>query len=307
MKLYVIGNGFDIAHGLPCKFSDFYNFLKLNRQDVLREMEDFYYIESDSDLWSDFEAGLERDIIYDKLTETIGENSPCIASDDFRDRDWYNAQIQIEDDCDQLLELIRSGFEEWIRSLKTHNISPCYNIEEGAKFFTFNYTEILETVYKISTSDILHIHNKVGENLIFGHGKNSSEFNVKEALYGDEKANLTCDEFGNIESNEVGHEQFAESAVEAFYIKMKKDTAAVINHQKTFFDNLYGVNEVHVLGHSYNEIDFPYFEEIASSIKNNTNWFLSYFSDIDRESAEAMMQNLGVGDNFITYYKATND
>ena len=22
-KLYIIGNGFDIAHGLPCKYSDF--------------------------------------------------------------------------------------------------------------------------------------------------------------------------------------------------------------------------------------------------------------------------------------------
>lgn len=27
MKLYIIGNGFDIAHGIPSKYSDFMNFV----------------------------------------------------------------------------------------------------------------------------------------------------------------------------------------------------------------------------------------------------------------------------------------
>lgn len=54
MKLYIIGNGFDIGHGIPCKYSDFYTYLERNREDVLEEMGQYYYVDSDSELWSDF-------------------------------------------------------------------------------------------------------------------------------------------------------------------------------------------------------------------------------------------------------------
>ena len=71
MKLYIIGNGFDIGHGIPCKYSDFYTYLESNREDVLEEMEQYYYVDSDSELWSDFERGLEEGICYDSLADII--------------------------------------------------------------------------------------------------------------------------------------------------------------------------------------------------------------------------------------------
>ena len=56
-KLYVIGNGFDLHHGLPCGYADFRAWLQVNRPDVHRELIRLYG-ESDSDLWRDFEKGL---------------------------------------------------------------------------------------------------------------------------------------------------------------------------------------------------------------------------------------------------------
>jgi hypothetical protein len=82
MKLFILGNGFDIGHGIACKYSDFGNYLEANREDVLKAMQKFYYTGSDSELWSDFETSLESDIDYDSLTEIIGENTPNFASDD---------------------------------------------------------------------------------------------------------------------------------------------------------------------------------------------------------------------------------
>lgn len=107
MKLFVIGNGFDRGHNIPCLYSDFYNYLNENRGDILDIMEKFYSVEKNSDLWSDFEKSLEKDINYDSLSEIIGENTPNFASDDFRDGDWYDAQIYVEQECDELLESIR--------------------------------------------------------------------------------------------------------------------------------------------------------------------------------------------------------
>jgi len=87
MKLAVIGNGFDIRHGIPCKYSHFQKYLNNNREDILEVMEKFYYTGEDSELWSDFETSMERDINYDSLSKIIGENSPNLGSDDFRDGD----------------------------------------------------------------------------------------------------------------------------------------------------------------------------------------------------------------------------
>lgn len=300
MKLFVIGNGFDRGHDIPCLYSDFYNYLNENRDDILEIMEKFYSIEKDSDLWSDFEKSLEKDINYDSLSEIIGENTPNLASDDFH-KELSDAQIYVEQECDELLENIRSGFEEWIESLDVLQVSKKYKLDMSAYFITFNYTDVLERIYKIPVSNILHIHNKVGEELIFGHGKKSEDFDVKEALYGDENAYLSKDEYGNIESSEIGHERFAEDEVRAFYDKMRKHTEEVIQNNSDFFNNLSTIEEVFVLGHSYNEIDLPYFRKIAESINDNAKWVLCYYSDEDKENAKKLMEEIKVTENLQEY------
>lgn len=301
MNLFIIGNGFDISHGIPCKYSDFYNYLSDNRDDILETMGKFYYVGNDSELWSDFEMSLEKDIDYGSLSEIISENVPNLGSDDFRDRDWYDAQIYIEKKCDELLEDIRSGFEEWIESLENSRIRKRYRLDRSAKYITFNYTDVLEQVYKIISSNILHIHNKVGEVLVFGHGKKSEEFNVREALYGDENAYLSTDEDGNIESSEVGHEKFAENAVCAFYDKMRKNTEEIIQNHSDFFRGLSDTDEITVLGHSYNDIDLPYFRKIAKSVGKKTKWTLYYYSDNDKINAKKTMTDIGITENLQEY------
>ncbi|PIE46537.1 MAG: hypothetical protein CSA42_07990 [Gammaproteobacteria bacterium] len=301
MKLYILGNGFDINHGIPCKYPDFYNYLKQNRNDVLEVMEKYYYVDSDSELWWKFECNLEENISYESLVDIIGEYTPNFMSDNFRDGDWYDAQIYIEQDCDDLLKHIRSGFEDWINSLRISNLKKKYQLDMTACFITFNYTEVLEKVYGISTSNILHIHNKVGEKLVFGHGKRSENFNVKKALYGDEQAFLYIDEDGNVESNEVGHEQFAEHAVCAFYDKMRKHTEDILPIQRGFIKRIENIDEIIILGHSYNEIDFPYFEEVTNYVTDSTKWTLCYFSDEDKQFAEQMVEQLTIQKNLVHY------
>lgn len=295
MKLFVIGNGFDISHGIPCGYANFYDYLKENKVDTLNVMEKFYNVDSSSDLWSDFENSLEANIIYDELTEIIFENVPNVASDDFSDSSWYDAQISIKQECDELLKSIRYGFEEWIASLNTFKINKVYKLDRSACYITFNYTDLLERKYNISPSNILHIHNKVGEELIFGHGKSSADFKVRQALYGDENAFLNIDENGNIESSSVvGHERFAENAVLTFYDKMRKKTEDVIQQHSSFFKSISEVDEVLILGHSYNEIDLPYYEKIAESVDKKARWILYYYSEKDKENAEKVMRQIGV-------------
>lgn len=305
MKLFILGNGFDLGHRIPCKYSDFYNYLSENRDDILEAMKAFYYVESDSDLWSDFETSLEKEIIYDSITDIIGENVPNFASDDFRDSDWYDAQISVEQECEKLLKNIRTGFEEWITSLETSEVKKSYSLSKSDYYITFNYTDILECTYRIPVDRILHIHNKVGQELIFGHGKKHEDFNVKQALYGSENEYLTIDEDGNVESGEVGHEKFAENAVCSFYDMMRKPTEKIIESNSEYFNELKNIDEIVVLGHSYNEIDLPYFRKLFDIKSNSIKWTLYYFSETDKQSAQKIMQELKIDKDLIAYKHCT--
>ena len=55
MKLYVIGNGFDLWHDVPTRYSQFYEFAK----ETLDEIEDYYSCGMmQSAPWHDFESSL---------------------------------------------------------------------------------------------------------------------------------------------------------------------------------------------------------------------------------------------------------
>lgn len=57
-RLLVIGNGFDLNHGLPTRFSDFRDYLKANHPDDLRYIEDNLADGDPDAFWSDVETWL---------------------------------------------------------------------------------------------------------------------------------------------------------------------------------------------------------------------------------------------------------
>ena len=57
-KLYIIGNGFDIHHGLKTGYCDFHKWLQHQKDySSVEEMECFFAVE---DLWRNFEENLGR-------------------------------------------------------------------------------------------------------------------------------------------------------------------------------------------------------------------------------------------------------
>ncbi len=54
--LYIIGNGFDKAHGLPSGYWDFRTWLEVHNQELLYDIKDIWT--NSTQLWSDFERSL---------------------------------------------------------------------------------------------------------------------------------------------------------------------------------------------------------------------------------------------------------
>lgn len=84
---------------------------------------------------------------------------------------------------------LEETFQNWIREvqilIKISSIFPKSGLrklfkEEDAMFFSFNYTKTLEKIYDIK--DVTHIHNQVGEKLIFGHGESDVSYGADSML-----------------------------------------------------------------------------------------------------------------------------
>ncbi|MCB8999333.1 MAG: hypothetical protein H6540_04595 [Bacteroidales bacterium] len=50
MKLYIIGNGFDIHHGIKSKYSDFKDYVEKNDKVLFDSLEKYF---NQDELWSD--------------------------------------------------------------------------------------------------------------------------------------------------------------------------------------------------------------------------------------------------------------
>lgn len=99
MKLFIIGNGFDIAHGLPTKYIDFRNYLEEADWGFLTALEAPYGFvpEGRRDLveellWKDFEKNLcavnEDEIIDGALSIDMGLEGGDVAIEDTLNEYW---------------------------------------------------------------------------------------------------------------------------------------------------------------------------------------------------------------------------
>lgn len=229
-KLYVIGNGFDLHHGLPCGYADFMAWLQGNRPKVYSTLNRIYG-DCDGNNWSDFEDSLASFNLDD-------------YSDDVT-----------RDDLMRLKAELNEALGSWAKTIGMPEPGTAIDdIDRNAVFFTFNYTRTLEDFYGIDEDRIVHIHGSVDSgNLIFGHdstGDAVSDEELKEARRTHMDADLYKD---------LVHIKMSQEFADVF----RKPVAEIIEKHGSDFDALAVIEEMIVLGVSYSDIDMPYFERIV--------------------------------------------
>ena len=273
--LYIVGNGFDIHHNIPSKYSDFYKWLEANEPELLSNIQDYFVGCSDPTWWSEFEQELASLDTLNIIHEKAIEYYPNIASDDFRDSDWYGAEYAVEVCVNKMYDDIEVAFSKWIKSLPKGNPQKKIFINNTSWFLNFNYTYTLETLYGINANNILHIHGKVGmpdEKLILGHGTSSKELN--------NKIKLTYDD----DSTMYFTEDRARDTIIYEIACRKKDVERIIQNNEKWFESLLQVKYLHFYGFSFSDIDMPYISKILDSVnKDNINIEFSFYEEKDKE------------------------
>lgn len=255
--LYLIGNGFDLWHGLPTSYAHFYEFSK----ETLDEIENYYSFDvAKTAPWCDFENSLgdfEWGEFYD------AHNHIDVSSEDFRPSFVYGLEDDLTEQANQHVEAIRECFQEWITGIDISTATRKLALSKDASFITFNYTSTLQSTYGIDENKVLHIHGRAEtfEELVFGHGETMEE-------------EPELDENGD--SNRTMFSD-AEGAAKYPFYALQKPVDKVLETHKNFFGSLAHTREIIVIGHSLNKIDQPYFRKLAVHAPN-ANWTVCLYA-----------------------------
>jgi hypothetical protein len=245
--LFIIGNGFDIWNQLPTSYGNFNKEYKEHLDEHIHYFDDFCYIDAE---WSNFEESLgsfNQDDFHDNAAmqpslEELGDEPKLLYG--------YEDEITIKKE--ELVDDITNAFREWIRSIDVHSAQKLIHFYLPAFFVNFNYTTTLQDVYNVPDNRILHIHGKVGREIIFGHGRN-------------------IDSSSN--SNESDAPWFHETSKEVAQIPglFHKPVAEILERNRSILEGYGNVENIVVIGHSVNEIDIPYFQCVLNAYPD-ANW-----------------------------------
>lgn len=273
--LYIIGNGFDISHGINSRYRDFERWVEAKGNDRLIGMMDVFF-SNEHYLWADVETALgeyreeeildyckpDEEIDYDHMMRSVAaiEDGP----------DWLFKPI-----LDEFLE----NFTDWVDSIDISLARKQQHLDSQSRYLTFNYTETLEMVYGIPDSNILHIHGSrivAGDSYIMGHN------------------NIKPDDLYDTLNGELYFEQDTKNKIIGWMNELHKDTSSIIRHKDSFFSSLSGITHIVVLGHSVNKVDWPYFDEVKKSVSPDARWMFHYHSSEDKERIEAYIVHSGI-------------
>ena len=258
-SLYILGNGFDLAHGLKTSYSNFKEWLLIHgRSDVIAELQSVFPAQQDGKylLWSQFEKALTRhnraavegwawDSLYLATIEEDGKE--IVTSGDILDT--------------AISDIVRNSFSAWVNDIEI-NGTRIFAFDRCAKFITFNYTETLERLYSIPADRILHIHGRAHSNsrIIVGHRM---------------KVDPLSDSFVNNDFRE--NNSIIQNLIDL--ADLYKPSEAIIEQNSVFFNSLKGIDAITVFGHSCSDVDRLYFEATAANVRSDAKWLFCYFDE----------------------------
>ncbi|WP_439672917.1 hypothetical protein AEMCBJ_31760 (plasmid) [Cupriavidus necator] len=282
MKLYVIGNGFDLHHRIPSSYGHFAAYAQHNHREVTKAVEQ--YLPSVGENWCNLEASL-AELDYDGVIQDCACFLTPYGADDFRASAYHDFEYEIDQIARKLSSSLRQAFSAWIHGVAIPGPSAaCLPLDPTGLYLTFNYTDTLARVYGVPKNQIWHIHGKVPSEpheLVLGHAWAEAH---RRPTY--ESHSPEGDDFREVQ----GYQR-----LDAFFRDTFKPSGQIIRDSSDRFVQLKGVSEVIILGHSLSPVDMCYFEEIAKHVQiNQVRWTATYYWEHERNERANVLATLGV-------------
>lgn len=293
-SLFIIGNGFDIAHGIPTRYSDFREFIINKYPDALEFRDEVTFIEEIGHVdIEDFAA----EILLSTMDKISGEDwqnfEEALAYIDFdhkfplpkhnenQTEDEYNAYMtkyilyidRLSSGYIGCSKLWQDIFQCWLKEVQTNidkglyckkdNLQSLFSASD-AYYFTFNYTKTLQRLYNVKK--VTHIHNRVGQKLIFGHGQERVSY-------------------GSHQNKNERHAITGSSFFDDMLTSFKKDTSSPLKKYSDCFKKLnHEIDRIYSYGFSCSKVDSVYIKEIINRVSPKATWYFTSFEAKDKEA-----------------------
>ena len=291
--LYILGNGFDLMHGVKSSYYSFRD--SLGKGNSLR-----FALESlltGDDFWSDFENSLA----YFNINALADKKLVDMWLDIF---DAYSQESAADfylavEACANLITTICNElprrFRMWVNSLKIRTDErPLSGIfSKDVRVLCFNYTEFVESLYGIDSENVCYIHGcrrkqkgAPKEKLILGHqlgvSKESFEKFHSWAKEKDYKSTMIS----------LAQERIMDLISQADK-ELTKNCDDIINSKQSFFASLKNIKRIITIGHSFSEVDWPYFTEVTKHVDlNAVEWYFGCYGLNDFNNLQNMINKL---------------
>ncbi len=289
-NLYIIGNGFDLHHGIRTNYADFGKFLKEKDLSVYANVVKYiFHDDEEGAMWLNFEECLGN-IEPDNIFEDSDDFYYSYADDDWSDSYNHSYQKEIKDIINDISINTKKYFLEWINGISTKiKVNIFFKDKDIANFFkqdstniflNFNYTPTLQNLYEIPKDQIIFLHGEYDdEKLVLGHAIHHFSVTQKqnwEATQFDEDGEPTdYMDFRNIDAHNIINDFFKQTH--------KRTNQLIKEHLETA--RMQNFDHVYTIGHSLSDVDLPYIKHLINRSTNNTHWFFSYYSEDDYDRA----------------------
>lgn len=322
MNLFIIGNGFDLAHNLHTGYNCFrcwllrqvaqYREEHINQsltipeaikdnhgEDVISnevETENFLLqiLENCPDLdekWNTLE-----DSLYSLDLQDAFDEDNFFSKDNAMDKDgilhyaWLDEQYRSSIKNLRInIQYLKKLFSIWINSVSIF-ATPRFALQElmtrDDVYISFNYTETLEKIYDIPSNRIYHIH-----------GLRWSKY-TKESHSYYESGNLIIGH-GRRETKEFdGMPEVVADEATKIIEDLRKPTTQIIEKYEELWSMLSAVDSVYGYGFSYSRADLPYVEKICQMLDESIVWHLHTYDDARNKENENSIRGCGFKGKF---------
>lgn len=312
MRLWIIGNGFDLHHGLHTRYLDYKAYLcqqnntcaskycqiqpnKLpqevcrncckgkdgNSSCPVRRFNALPREDMKEDLWCDLEEACSFDIdgLLKRLDGWHGNRSGEL--------DESAAEGLLYDDLRFAKDFTKSWFPKWVRKVekelsKKGEKDQSVDVDElDDAFLTFNYTTTLQKIYGIPKERILYVHGCITQAdeypLVFGSPDITNEAIAAAIKRYAQSRELKVEQEGRL------HSRLSELTA-----ALKKEIQSRLIEARRFVyrrcNDLSTVKEVVVAGHSLGRIDRPYFDFLTEYFRS-VKWRFLFHGERDLKNA----------------------
>lgn len=305
--LYILGNGFDLMHGVKSSYYEFRD--SLGKQNVLRTtLEDYLTPE---DIWADFENALAQfdasmmgsRFLVDNWLDDMGAYKPDAGA-----AEYFMAIEAAAQPIGTIAQELPRRFRMWVESLRIGTKErPLKQMFRKGKVLCFNYTEFVETLYGIPEQNVCYIHGcrrkrkyHPKDRLLLGHMPGASDaafaFAEKERKKEPDSYRRTMCSAAQAQVMQL---------IADYDTELTKDCREVIAAHASFFSSLHETEAVVVIGHSFSPVDWDYFSEVAANLpdRNRTHWYFGCHGLRDLHNLEKLLQRLALDRSCISVFR----